>query len=144
MSKTTRVVFLFNIQALRHSLVALANICLLQLSVHDAYFVRLHPTALHEHTAVLGASIASCASAWGAADRPDYCYHWSAFTIRSGKDSYTLTMTSSESEGQGQSRKRSRTSEGGGKEGKKARGRPRVDTQDATAADVSCLSSRVL
>jgi hypothetical protein len=51
-------------------------------------------------------------------------------------------MTSSESEGQGgPTRKRSRTSnsaeDGGGKEGKKARGRPRVDTQDATAADVS-------
>jgi len=49
-------------------------------------------------------------------------------------------MTSSESEGQGTaSRKRSRGSvEGNGaKESKKARGRPRVDTQDATAADVS-------
>ncbi|KAL5119769.1 hypothetical protein ACEQ8H_002375 [Pleosporales sp. CAS-2024a] len=44
-------------------------------------------------------------------------------------------MTSSESEVQAPSRKRSRTSEDGGKEGKKARGRPRVDTQDATAAD---------
>ncbi|KAF2030535.1 hypothetical protein EK21DRAFT_65189 [Setomelanomma holmii] len=46
---------------------------------------------------------------------------------------------SSDSEGQAPTRKRSRTSEeagaGGAKEGKKARGRPRVDTQDATAAD---------
>ncbi|KAF2471003.1 uncharacterized protein BDR25DRAFT_334155 [Lindgomyces ingoldianus] len=44
-------------------------------------------------------------------------------------------MTSSESEGQVPSRKRSKI--GGGEEGgsKKARGRPRVDTQDATAAD---------
>lgn len=52
-------------------------------------------------------------------------------------------MTSSESDGQhgvSSSRKRSRGSAedgGGAKEGKKARGRPRVDTQDATAADVS-------
>ncbi|KAI1668174.1 bZIP transcription factor [Pyrenophora tritici-repentis] len=48
-------------------------------------------------------------------------------------------MTSSESEEQTQpSRKRSRRSnsgEDGGALGKKARGRPRVDTQDATAAD---------
>jgi hypothetical protein len=47
---------------------------------------------------------------------------------------------SSDSEEQAPTRKRSRTSEeggGGAKEGKKARGRPRVDTQDATAADVS-------
>ncbi|KAH7390827.1 hypothetical protein DE146DRAFT_144541 [Phaeosphaeria sp. MPI-PUGE-AT-0046c] len=48
-------------------------------------------------------------------------------------------MTSSESEGANtRPRKRSRTSntaEDGGKDGKKARGRPRVDTQDATAAD---------
>lgn len=50
-------------------------------------------------------------------------------------------MTSSESEAQAQrSRKRSRKSNGsedGAAGGKKARGRPRVDTQDATAADVS-------
>ena len=50
-------------------------------------------------------------------------------------------MTSSESEEQPQtSRKRSRRSnsgDDGGAGGKKARGRPRVDTQDATAADVS-------
>lgn len=50
-------------------------------------------------------------------------------------------MTSSESESAStRPRKRSRTSntaEDGGKDGKKARGRPRVDTQDATAADVS-------
>ncbi|KAF2006670.1 hypothetical protein P154DRAFT_222374 [Amniculicola lignicola CBS 123094] len=48
-------------------------------------------------------------------------------------------MTSSESEGQPPPRKRSRTGQGGqgGDENgsKKARGRPRVDTQDATAAD---------
>ncbi|KAF2820274.1 hypothetical protein CC86DRAFT_119051 [Ophiobolus disseminans] len=51
-------------------------------------------------------------------------------------------MTSSESEGQAvpsNFRKRSRASgsaeDRGAKEGKKARGRPRVDTQDATAAD---------
>lgn len=48
-------------------------------------------------------------------------------------------MTSSESEGANtRSRKRSRTSnaaDDGAKDGKKARGRPRVDTQDATAAD---------
>ncbi|CAO2657996.1 Nn.00g072560.m01.CDS01 [Neocucurbitaria sp. VM-36] len=47
-------------------------------------------------------------------------------------------MTSSESEEQARPRKRSRTSnsgEDGAAEGKKARGRPRVDTQDATAAD---------
>ncbi|KAH5115094.1 hypothetical protein HBH71_139370 [Parastagonospora nodorum] len=44
-------------------------------------------------------------------------------------------MTSSESEEQVPSRKRSRTSDDGGKEGKKARGRPRVEPQDATAAD---------
>ncbi|KAH7079980.1 hypothetical protein BKA63DRAFT_232196 [Paraphoma chrysanthemicola] len=45
---------------------------------------------------------------------------------------------SSDSEGHTSARKRSRSSEdgvGGAKEGKKARGRPRVDTQDATAAD---------
>jgi hypothetical protein len=56
-------------------------------------------------------------------------------------------MTSSESEGQPRSKKRLRTSnsaEDGGKDGKKARGRPRVDTQDATAADVSRLSTAVL
>lgn len=50
-------------------------------------------------------------------------------------------MTSSESEAQAQkSRKRSRKSNGGedgAAGGKKTRGRPRVDTQDATAADVS-------
>jgi len=51
-------------------------------------------------------------------------------------------MTSSESDGQVTSRKRSRTSEDGGKEGKKARGRPRVEPQDATAADVSWLGRR--
>ncbi|KAF1851507.1 uncharacterized protein K460DRAFT_36250 [Cucurbitaria berberidis CBS 394.84] len=47
-------------------------------------------------------------------------------------------MTSSESEEQAQPRKRSRTSnstEDGAAGGKKARGRPRVDTQDSTAAD---------
>lgn len=53
-------------------------------------------------------------------------------------------MTSSESEGQVPSRKRSRTSEDGGKEGKKARGRPRVEPQDATAADVSWRVGRRL
>ncbi|KAH7086288.1 hypothetical protein FB567DRAFT_67126 [Paraphoma chrysanthemicola] len=45
---------------------------------------------------------------------------------------------SSDSEGHTSARKRSRSSEdgfSGAKEGKKARGRPRVDTQDATAAD---------
>lgn len=47
-------------------------------------------------------------------------------------------MTSSESEEQPRIRKRSRTSANGDEAGsKKARGRPRVDTQDATAADVS-------
>lgn len=49
-------------------------------------------------------------------------------------------MTSSDSEEHTQhSRKRSRRSNSGedGAGGKKARGRPRVDTQDATAADVS-------
>lgn len=53
-------------------------------------------------------------------------------------------MTSSESETQLRSRKKSRTGEKAGmvgdgvtKDGKKTRGRPRVDTQDATAADVS-------
>ncbi|KAH7138373.1 hypothetical protein B0J11DRAFT_422362 [Dendryphion nanum] len=45
-------------------------------------------------------------------------------------------MTSSESESQPRSRKRSKTSATGEETGgKKARGRPRVDTQDATAAD---------
>ncbi|KAF2662415.1 hypothetical protein K491DRAFT_585408 [Lophiostoma macrostomum CBS 122681] len=45
-------------------------------------------------------------------------------------------MTSSESEGQPPPRKRSRTSANGDEQSnKKARGRPRVDTQDATAAD---------
>ncbi|KAF2713637.1 hypothetical protein K504DRAFT_370138 [Pleomassaria siparia CBS 279.74] len=45
-------------------------------------------------------------------------------------------MTSSEGEGQPPRRKRSRTSANGDDAGsKKARGRPRVDTQDATAAD---------
>ncbi|KAF2735782.1 hypothetical protein EJ04DRAFT_511563 [Polyplosphaeria fusca] len=46
-------------------------------------------------------------------------------------------MTSSESEGKAQPppRKRSRTSTGSEAAGKKARGRPRVDTTDATAAD---------
>lgn len=45
-------------------------------------------------------------------------------------------MTSSESESQPRPRKRSRTSTTGDETGgKKARGRPRVDTQDATAAD---------
>jgi hypothetical protein len=55
-------------------------------------------------------------------------------------------MTSSESE-TAPSRKRSRASnsaEDGAKEGKKARGRPRVDPQDATAADVSYFSIRVM
>lgn len=52
-------------------------------------------------------------------------------------------MTSSESEEQLPTRKRTRTSqstEDGASTpgGKKARGRPRVDTHDATAADVSC------
>jgi hypothetical protein len=47
-------------------------------------------------------------------------------------------MTSSESEEHApQSRKRSRRSGSGDGGGKKARGRPRVDTEDATAADVS-------
>ncbi|KAI4648057.1 hypothetical protein J4E93_004468 [Alternaria ventricosa] len=49
-------------------------------------------------------------------------------------------MTSSESEQTQTSRKRSRrrdSGDDGGAGGKKARGRPRVDTQDATAADVS-------
>ena len=49
-------------------------------------------------------------------------------------------MTSSESDDQPTSRKRSRTSassEDASAAGKKARGRPRVDTQDETAADVS-------
>lgn len=53
-------------------------------------------------------------------------------------------MTSSESEGPPASRKRSRKSdsaEDGGPGGKKARGRPRVDTKDATAADVSISTS---
>lgn len=51
-------------------------------------------------------------------------------------------MTSSESEEHAQqSRKRSRTSSSGDNgSGKKTRGRPRVDTQDATAADVSGYS----
>lgn len=56
-------------------------------------------------------------------------------------------MTSSESEGHAPLKKRARTrssaGEAGGavtKEGSKARGRPRVDTQDATAADVSALT----
>ena len=56
-------------------------------------------------------------------------------------------MTSSESEGQARSRKRARAGGKGDmhgdritKEAKKARGRPRVDTQDATAADVSSYS----
>ncbi|KAF2677534.1 hypothetical protein K458DRAFT_319319 [Lentithecium fluviatile CBS 122367] len=50
-------------------------------------------------------------------------------------------MSGSDSEGQGQSRPRKRPrrmstgGEEGGAAGKKARGRPRVDTQDATAAD---------
>ncbi|ORY16627.1 hypothetical protein BCR34DRAFT_97178 [Clohesyomyces aquaticus] len=44
-------------------------------------------------------------------------------------------MTSSESEGQAPSRKRSRNSSNEESGSKKARGRPRVDTQDATAAD---------
>jgi hypothetical protein len=48
-------------------------------------------------------------------------------------------MTSSESEGQVPSRKRSRTNNSAEDGAKKARGRPRVDTQDATAADVSCF-----
>jgi hypothetical protein len=53
-------------------------------------------------------------------------------------------MTSSESDG-APSRKRSRPSnstEDGVKDGKKARGRPRVDPQDSTAADVSTSSIR--
>jgi hypothetical protein len=53
-------------------------------------------------------------------------------------------MTSSESDG-APSRKRSRPSnstEDGVKDGKKARGRPRVDPQDSTAADVSASSIR--
>lgn len=53
-------------------------------------------------------------------------------------------MPSSESEGQLPPKKRSRKTSSGGDEsgaaGKKARGRPRVDTQDATAADVSWSS----
>lgn len=49
-------------------------------------------------------------------------------------------MTSSESEGQVPSRKRSRTNNSAEEGAKKARGRPRVDTQDATAADVSCFT----
>ena len=49
-------------------------------------------------------------------------------------------MTSSESEGHAPSRKRSRKSNSAEEDatgGKKARGRPRVDTHDGTAADVS-------
>jgi len=49
-------------------------------------------------------------------------------------------MPSSDSEGQPPPKKRSRKAsagDDGGAEGKKARGRPRVDTKDATAADVS-------
>jgi hypothetical protein len=51
-------------------------------------------------------------------------------------------MTSSEGEGQPPLRKRSRASKDSDEaSNKKARGRPRVDTQDATAADVSSLST---
>jgi hypothetical protein len=48
-------------------------------------------------------------------------------------------MPSSDSDGQPPLRKRSRTSAGDDEDAgrKKARGRPRVDTKDATAADVS-------
>jgi hypothetical protein len=52
-------------------------------------------------------------------------------------------MTSSESEEQPSSRKRSRTSNSVEDGAKKARGRPRVDAQDATAADVSGLVLRL-
>jgi hypothetical protein len=52
-------------------------------------------------------------------------------------------MTSSESDEQPPSRKRSRTSNTVEDGAKKARGRPRVDTQDATAADVSGLVLRL-
>jgi hypothetical protein len=55
---------------------------------------------------------------------------------------HDYNMTSSEGEGQLPPRKRSRTSKDSDEAGnKKARGRPRVDTQDATAADVSSLST---
>lgn len=50
-------------------------------------------------------------------------------------------MAGSDSDGQAPSRKRSRTAASAGEDagagGRKARGRPRVDTQDETAADVS-------
>jgi hypothetical protein len=62
-------------------------------------------------------------------------------------------MPSSDGEGQPPPRKRSRKAsagDDGGADGKKTRGRPRVDTKDATAADVStrllspelCVKSR--
>jgi hypothetical protein len=64
------------------------------------------------------------------------------YSLRSaGPEAKPKIMTSSESEEHTQtSRKRSRRSnsgDDGGAGGKKTRGRPRVDTQDATAADVS-------
>ena len=49
-------------------------------------------------------------------------------------------MLSSDSEGQKvASRKRQRTSRTSAEDAKKARGRPRVDTQDETAQDVSAV-----
>lgn len=63
------------------------------------------------------------------------------YSVRSAvSEAKTRIMTSSESEQTQTSRKRSRrgdSGDDGGAGGKKARGRPRVDTQDATAADVS-------
>jgi hypothetical protein len=63
------------------------------------------------------------------------------FVRSAASEAKTRIMTSSESEEQTQTaRKRSRRSnsgDDGSAGGKKARGRPRVDTQDATAADVS-------
>ena len=49
-------------------------------------------------------------------------------------------MPSSDSEGPKGARKRQRTSRAAAEDSKKARGRPRVDTQDETAADVSRYS----
>jgi hypothetical protein len=73
---------------------------------------------------------------------PSETYLRRSYFVRSAvSEAKTKIMTSSESEEQPQtSRKRSRRSnsgDDGGAGGKKARGRPRVDTQDATAADVS-------
>lgn len=71
---------------------------------------------------------------------PSETYLRRSYFVRSAvSEAKTKIMTSSESEEQPQtSRKRSRRSnsgDDGGAGGKKARGRPRVDTQDATAAD---------